>query len=315
MESELLAQFGRIQDLVRVTFVDRLTAFFATPGVKGRWQEIPQVQKYEKRQNQQDDFSTAASIVQAFPDLPQRLPLIAITTTGGAQWNIGVGFPDILTHVHNYVVISANEGPYLLNVGDTLNISIGPLLRTIAFYTGAFADFNAVSIAELQAYINQISPGLRVTEEVGCLALSDFYGRDITILGGSAMELLGFTLNQGPDLTKFYEYLVLAESMDVLVDAMSSDPNQRTELMDLLCDFFGFYVYDENIGQWLTSNSQILFDSSYARRGEYETVLGSAPFSKGYGDSLGIPIRVIATLERVADMGEYTFENLQLGVN
>lgn len=303
IEPELATQFGRVGEFTRALFESKITAYFNTPEVVAKLTEIPNIEKYEIADTVDDSFATYTQIVKYFPDIFEKLPLIAITTVGGRRRPMSVGFPTLSMKNHNPVLESSTTEPYTLAVGDDFRFSIGDKEYAIAFYAGGLPDFNNVTIDDLREYINQVFGTLRVRETENKLALVDVYGRDIYIVGGEAVTKLGFTAGQGPDTSKHYEWLTLAEDMEVLVDVAVSGRNQRIELMDILTSLLGFYVYDNDIGQWFAEDSQIgqiIFKDELTRRGETEQIYeGPAPESKVYSDSLSIPVTTLLFLERV----------------
>lgn len=310
MEPEIQAQFGRIHDVTRNMFLDKITAYFQTPSVVQRLKEIPTIEKYEINQHSPDNFITAENIVMYFPDLFERLPLIAVSSVGGAQRPMSLGFPTQYQHNHYWVLPSTDPGPFTLVEGDDLQLQIGDKVYEILFLQHAFADWENISLDELTAYIEQILSFIKVQDLTSSWGIYDFYARDLYVVGGTAATKLGFTPGQGPDLTKSFEFLSLAEDLEVLVDVMTSDRNQRLEVMDIISSLLGMYVYDEDLGQWCfpliannPSGGQIIFSGAYSRRGESEVVPENAPYSKVYMDSVSIPVTTILYLQRTTVNG------------
>jgi len=298
MEPEIQAQFGRIHDVTRNIFLDQITAYFQTPSVVKRLKEIPTIEKYEINQHSPDNFITAENIVMYFPDLFERLPLIAVSSVGGRRREI-VGFPTLTQQYHYTLLSSTKDAPYSLTVMDDLQLRVGDKTYDVVFMENAFANFDNVSIAEISAYFQQVISFVMVQDLAGKLGMIDFYSRDIFVEGGTAVDKLGFTMGQGPDTSKFFEYLFLGEDLGVIIDVMTSDRNQRVEIMDILSSLLGMYVYDENIGQWFTPLAQVIFQGQYTRRGETEIVQEGAPYSKVYADSVEVPVATYTYLQRV----------------
>lgn len=290
--------FGRIHEMTRNIFLEKITNYFETSGVRSRYAEIPNIEKYEITDAGIDSYSTALNVVAQFPDIFEKLPLVAITTTGGRRKPMNVGFPTAFSKSHDFGVISASDEPYNLTLDDTLRYTLNGSAQEISFPYNSLPSFTGVTISNLFEYFDQVASTLRVRNNNNKLELRDAFGRDIVITGGTAATKLGFSINQTNDPSEFYEYILQAEDMDVLIDVLSSDRNQRVELMDLIRTLVGVYVFEENIGQWLNSIGEVIFGDSISERGENEIPLDNAPFSKVYTDSITIPVTTILYLAR-----------------
>ena len=306
MEPEVKNQFGRLHEVTRNIFAERIEGYFKTQSVNRHHKELPTIRKYEITQDAADRHSTAQNIIMYFPDAYERLPMIAVTTVSGRQKPMNLGFPTQYQHNHYRVVASANPAPYTLVENDNLTLRIGGKDYEIVFMLNAFKDWNNISLDELNEYLLQVLSFVKVQDVEGRMGLFDFYSRDLYITGGTAADKFGFTVGQGPDLKKFYEVLSLAEDLEVLIDVLASDRNQRIEVMDIISTLFGLYIYDENIGQWLFplianhhTGGQIIFNGEYNRRGESEINQEGAPISKVYADSISVGATVILYLTRV----------------
>jgi hypothetical protein len=300
MEQEIQNQFGRLAEVTRNLFLDKILAYFQTSGVLLKYREIPIIEKYEITTRKDDQFSTAANIVMQLPDVFERLPLVAVTTVNGRRRPMNVGFPLARAKNHQTLLVSANLAPYTtLVVGDNIRFSLNGKTVDVTFMENCFPSFASVSIASLADYFTQVAGSIRVKDSTGHMALVDFYGRDLTVIDGTAVTKLGFTPGQGPDTSKFYEVMELTEDLEVLVDVMASDRNQRVEIMDIIRSLFGMYVYENDLGQWFTPMCQVIFNGEYSERGESETPQEGAPYSKIYGDSISLPVTTMMYLERI----------------
>jgi len=304
--SDIITGFERLSDFVRSTFVSRISEFFSAQDgfLRAVVSEVPNIEKYEITENQ-ERFSSSVHIQRYFADLFEKLPLIAITTTGARQAFNQVGIQEFMNE-YNPVVISSLDAPYTLADQDDLVVKINGVEYTIIFESIMFDDITDVSIKEFKDVVDQLLIFLRSYDVEGKLALRDVYSRPLEIVGGSAVTKLGFTSGQTPANT-FIKYSLISESMEAVVDIVTSDRNQRVEIMDLLSSLFGFYVFDRYLGQWLEEEGFIFFTTNYSRRGESETFLDNAPVEKLYFDTLSIPVRAFVQIDR-----EENFEELNI---
>jgi hypothetical protein len=298
--------FERLNDFVRNTFVTRVGEFFnaQTGFLRDVSSEIPNIEKYEVTE-EQERFSSSVHIQRYFADLFEKLPLIAITSTGAREAFNQVGIQEFMDENSLRVVSSTTEN-YTLADEDNLLIKVDDKEYDIIFETEMFTDISDISIDEFRSVMDQLFIFLRVEATDDKLTLYDRYGRALEIVNGTAVTKLGFTNGQVAE-AKYHKYSLISETMDAVIDVVTSDRNQRIEIMDLLSSLFGFYVYDKYLGQWVESEGFVFFTTNYVRRGESETTLEGAPVDKLYFDSMTIPVRAFVQIDRVQDIEDLEF--------
>lgn len=74
-------RFGQPQELVKDVFVEELRKFFQNSYISAsRREELPTVEKYSYFTDGNDQFTTGVEIVKKFPDIFEKLPLVAVST-------------------------------------------------------------------------------------------------------------------------------------------------------------------------------------------------------------------------------------------
>lgn len=301
----IIQEFGRVSDFVRSSVVEKVTTYFSSSNVRDLVKEFPVVEKYEiTEQDSEGKFQSSVSIQRYFSDLFQKLPLIAITTTGEKNVPLNL-FDSIVVDSYAGILVSSLDEPYNLDDRDNLSVLIDGSRYDIIFNAEAFSDIHSILIDDLNMFFRQILPELIAYRFGSKLALADFYGREVIVIGGTALEKLGFVSGQGYVSIKRTSSLI-AEEMDVQIDVVASDRNQRTELSDVIHTFFGFYLYDKEFGQWVWDNGFIIFKNNFVRRGESEASLQDAPVSKLYFDSLSVTVFASISIEREKDIENLT---------
>lgn len=295
--------FERVTDFVRSTFTRKIEDFFSAQDgyLRDISSEIPNIEKYEVTEDQ-ERFSSSVHIQRYFADLFEKLPLIAITSTGARQAFTQVGIQDFMDEFSPFV-ISTTDQPYSLVDQDNLVVSVDGSSYNIIFDGLMFSDISNITIDDFRNIMNQLLMFIRVESINDKLVMYDRFSRRLVIEGGSAVTKLGFVIDQTSE-SKWVKHFMISETLNVIVDVVTSDRNQRIEIMDLLSSLFGFYVYDKYLGQWIDEKGFIFFTTNYSRSGESETVINNAPVDKLYFDSLSIPVRAFVLVDRVEDFQE-----------
>lgn len=297
----LVTQFGRIHDSVRTLFLTKLTEYFETTQVNLKYTEIPIIEKYEITNRTDGDYPSTLNIINNFPDLAQKLPMIAVTSVNGMKKSLNLGFNTAATYPHETSISGTVVGPFTgLSSGDTIVFTIGSVDYTVELFSSAFTSFTSISVSDLSTYFKQVCPMVIVSEtDTGELLLRSARHETFAVKSGTALTHLGLTAGQTPDLTTAHQYIVQSEELSVFIDVLASDWNQRTEVMDLVRVLLGVYVFEEDIGQWFSDNMQVIFGDGLASRGENETPApAGAPFSKIYSDGITVPVLAIQYLDR-----------------
>lgn len=306
-----ILEFGRLSDFMRSVAVGKIQSYFESVFVRQVLSEVPVIEKYEvTEQADGDKFVSSVHIQRYFSNLFEKLPLIAVTTVGGSarvQTIGGMLAGDRIdsSEVFNQFGVLA---PYSLADGDDLIIEIEDVTYTLQFRDSMFADINAITMREMQDVVKMLIQNVLLYDGgAGYLYMTDFYGRPIDIVGGSVVPKL--VLHSGPsDRVRNQGYSV-AEEMSLVIDVVTADRNQRTELADVLCTLFGFYLFDKELGQWVYPSNAAIFQKDFSRKGESEMALEGAPVDKLYFDSVTITATVFGSVQRVSSVDSLTISS------
>jgi hypothetical protein len=332
-------RFGGITELCKDAFVDNLTNFFNTRytsmrlgggGTSTEQPELPRIAKYQTTLDASvDPLETAVSLVRSYPDVYEDLPLIAVLATTGNNLKLSISNRDVSQVFPPAVVVSSSPGPYNLGSGGTLTLTTyqqGTLaslgISTYTFTSTFFASMAAATLDEVIkainfqalyaiAYKKRVGSEYRLAIRAGNLAPG--FPNKITITGGTARAALGFTVNQTDQnfgagkiaMSRHY----LAATLTVGLEVAAESENVRTELSDLLFDFFTFSmadrqyqffgrsIFDDNI---LDETYQIIIkDNEVSISGEVETPRMSDPRDKIYINRINVPVMAIQYTDRI----------------
>jgi hypothetical protein len=289
--------------------------------------ELPRIDKYSVAANVSvDPLETAVNLVRSFPDIVENLPTIAVTSTSGKNLKLGLG-DKFTSVVVPHAIVTGAVGPYNLVDGDTLIVTTQPngletyvITSKYVFRTYMFSSMSSATAAEVARAINaQALYAEAMVSNNGAiqLAAGGLRGREfpnkITIVGGSAVSKLGFTIGQsdknyGPG-KKAYTRHHLAAELTAQIEVFAESDNVRTELSDLLYDFlsyvmadrkFQFYgrsIYDSNIQD--ETYQIILRDDQVSISGDQEMARPNDPKDKIYIARFSIPVIAIQYSDRV----------------
>lgn len=321
--------FGRLVETVKDVFVIEIQGFFKS---RARLAEIPNIEKFHfddpmNAEAENDRLLTWTHIILQYPDINQRLPLIAVTTAGGTQKKMSIGnnfvgvywkIPEIRTSVHE---------PFALEDGQVLNYSTIAGASSLTFSDTGFVDIHQVSAYDLAYYINIWAPDLQALMyddvEVGGVMRRGVAIRplkapaspdNLTVLAsGGLNEALGIppgTTDSSTDDPPYKRYSY-AMSMNIGLDVGATTENTRKELVDLLINFLQFYVAERDSTFFGEANAldangdvvqqpfQIILSGEQSKTGEAEIPRPEGDQTqKIYVDRLNIPITAIEYLDR-----------------
>lgn len=325
-------RFGAINETVKDAFVNELTSYLNTQYDKLRLGELPRIDKYSAQGDVTlDPLETAVSIIRAYPDVTEDMPLIAVMATQGK--NVKLSISDKNTSIFvppARVVSSVTTGVFALTDGMTLTFTTAPSgdagtlkTSTFIFRTYMFANIGAATLSEVIEAMNfQALYAKATTTKVGSddvLSLTAggkfgiTYPNKITITGGTGATALGFTVAQeGQNYglgAKAYERYHVAADLTVNLQVFAESENVRTEVSDLLYDFmsyamndrkFQFYgrsVFDDSIPD---ENYQIILkDNEIQFSGETDIARSGDQRDKIYINTITIPVLAIQYSDRI----------------
>jgi hypothetical protein len=321
--------FGAITECTKDATIEELQKYFLVGDTGVRFAELLRLDKYSVALDvTTDPLATAVSLIREYPDVIENLPLIAVMSTTGTNNKMAVSEKFVSLVIPSATVVGG-IGPFDLSVNNTLSISTLPsgdqltsVASTFTFPSFLFATPTAVTVDELITVINQqalyctaIKYNLNGVESLALQAGGSqgiHYPNNIVITGGTAMSTLGFTLlqnnkNFGAGAVAYNRYCVSA-NLTIGLEVVAESDNIRTELSDLLFDFFTFAMadrqfqfYGRSMFDYGISNEfyQIVIkDNEISLSGEQETPRPNDPRFKIYVNRLNIPVTVIQYTDR-----------------
>lgn len=323
-------KFGGITELVKDAFVLEIRHFFNTKYSQMRPGELPRIDKYSVAVDVTvDPLETAVNLIRSYPDITEDMPLIAVLATTGNYAKLNVADTYVGMVIPPARVIGG-VGPFNLTGADTLSVVTTPTgnvndpqTSTFKFPTFMFADITNVSVDEmvkvinfqaLYVYAEKLTMG---NNTVLSLRAGGPNGKEfpnqITVTGGTAVTALGFTANQtsknfGPGTQAYTRHMISAD-FSVSMEVVAESENIRTELSDLLFDFFSFVVSDRQsqfLGRSMfdptipdESYQIIIKDSGISISGEQEMPRPGDPRDKIYVNRINVPITAIQYTDRI----------------
>jgi hypothetical protein len=324
-------RFGAIHELVKDAFVLELRHFLSTANTRLRDGELPRIDKYAVAiDTKVDPLETAVSLIRSYPDITEDLPLIAILATTGRNLKLSISDKFTSMVVPPAKVVGSVSGPFVLTDGMDLEITTQPdgvatnvVTSRFVFPAFMFTNIAAATPEEIVYAIN--FQALYATAYVVTSGASKYIGiraggpqgttfpNKITITGGTALAALGLIVNQtnqnyGAD-KQAYERHHMAAELTVAIEIVAESENVRTDISDLLYDFFSyvmadrkfqFYgrsVFDESI---LDETYQIILkDNQISFSGEQEVERVGDPRDKLYINRISIPVVAIQYSDRI----------------
>ena len=310
--------FGILSNVVIDSFVSIITARFEDAiARKEMVGEVPTIEKYEITDTVADGSTVEVNIIQTYPDIKQKMPMIAINSMGSTQRLMGLGSQIVKVTSMKPQIVSSLYEPYSLVNGMSFICTTDSGVHKALFDTTMFKNINAALASEVAAFINLQIPSLN------CFAYNDNTGNgnklvittendtdSILIGSGTCNSAIGISSGQSDSSLNypFQEIIAQAEDMTIVIDCVTGDKNQRKELMDILAAYFGVYIAETNVYQWVSdinavmnqlddislnlppTYTQIVFNKAFSRQPEGEIAIDGSERDKIYYQSLSVPV-------------------------
>lgn len=313
-------RFSMMAEMVRWVFKRKLEEFFSSEVVKEVLKDSPHIEKYEL--GSESVFDTVVSIINQYPDIDAKMPLVAVTTVGGSVRGVDVG-EQFFGYVYEYPrLISSLVEPYSV-VGSGgeegfLELKVDDEFYRVDFIGFLFSDVNRVSVEEMKEVIEGQLVGCRVySDDEGHLVIVGRRNGYLEVVGGNIVSNLGFEIGQKDDakLKGLKLRWGVCEDLTVNIDVVAWDRTQRNELVDLISGYFGLYVgglynwnyySDEGSGE-----SWHIVLQRVSRRGESEISIEGHPRDRLYVDGFSVSVTAFQFVDREAErVGEVKGELL-----
>jgi len=256
-------RFGQPMETTKDVFIIEFRKFFNRSNqTASMLEELPTIRKFDISFNPTESSQeTAVNLIQKYPDITEHLPLIAVLGATGRNYpmSMGLGGSFVDRVMDPPTIISTNAEPYALIDGQTIiykTTSFKGVINqsTIILRASRFANIAQATAEEVIEEVNFQALYASGAASNGKVALS--YGGpstsgvkgNIEIVGGTALTALGFTVGQKAEYKNFTSYnrYIQSTSVDVALEVVSEDHNIRTELTDLLWNFFTYQMNDRS---------------------------------------------------------------------
>ena len=254
-------KFSQLVETAKDAFASELTQFFSykTTDATSKISEMPNIQKFELgATGSENSLETVVNLIMAYGDTLDQFPMISITSMNLLEKKIHVQYPPS--------IVGDVAGPYDIDHGAgedpwTLSFTTLPsgstdteVTSTISFSRSLFADPTSVTAEELAERINATqalyytcsatSDGKLRIETGGPCAVSS--PNIITVTAGTILTRLGFSIGDtdtylntdNPPRNRYSADADLVINIDVVADSL----NTKTELADLVYNYFAFYM-------------------------------------------------------------------------
>ncbi len=331
-------RFGAITELVKDAFVLELRHFFNTAYTQVRAGELPRIDKYSVAVDvNTDPLETAVNLIRSYPDITEDLPLIAVLATTGR--NVKMSISDHFTSmvINPAKVVGTIAGPYELEDNMTITLESQPngivsSLTTSSFRLPEylFVDISEATLDEVVSAINFQALYVHAYKErvsgVDYLAIraggshGTQFPNKITITGGTALPILGLTASQtdqnyGTGKRAMFRHHIAAD-ITVAIEVVAESENVRTEITDLLYDFWAYALADRKYTLYGRSTFDntiedetyqiIIRDNEIALSGEQETPREGDQKDTVYINRLTIPVTAFQFSDRTATNADGT---------
>jgi len=333
-------RFSQLKETAKDAIAWELDQFFSykTNDALAKISEVPNIQKFALgATTQENSLETVVNTIMAYGDTPDAFPMISITSTSERERKMNIGSNFVTAVQYAPSIVGTQTGPFDFSTGIpdgqrylTLEITTWPdgtvnsaTASTIAFSELIFSDWSNVTMDQVVEQINKsqalyynlekTTEGyLRISTGGPCALSSPNY---IEVTGGDTvlLNLLGFTLGQSdtylnssnPPKNRYS----LAADMSISIDVVSDDLNTRTELADLVYNYFTFYMEKRRFqlfGRSYFSRDQdpeewfhISFNNQFSWSGEVTTSRqGGEQYEKIYAVRGTIPIFIEDFIDR-----------------
>jgi len=303
------ARFSQLTETVKDCIQRELCQFFKFVGSGSKHIEIPTIEKYSLgSEGGNNPIETMTRIILQHPDILERLPLIAITTSTGSNLKLGFNSQMVGATQQPARVKGTNKGPFHFVEGDKIAFRTKPdginfAISTILFPSKLITNLAATTVEEVvaltavqalhvTAQVTNFSDPVGVIRFLAFGPLAKLYPNQIEVLPPpystqNAIDQLGLTIEvvdnsaNRPPANRYQ----LAANLTVGLDIGCESENSRRELTDLLLNFFSlemdkrdftFYgrsIFDDEFIQddsGRKENYQVILKDQHALTGEAE---------------------------------------------
>lgn len=283
--------------------------------------ELPTIKKYDISTNpNESSLETAVRLIQKHPGAVENLPLVAILGAVGRNRPISMNNQTVAVVAVGPSIVGTIAGPFVLTDGMTILYTTvdergNSHDSTIILRTSRFTSVGAATVDEVIAEINFQALYAHGTNSAGKVEIgfhnlqSGSTGGDIKITGGTALSVLGFTINQQAlhtDIIPYRRY-IQATNVDVAIEVATEDENTRTELTDLVWAFFTIVMNDRRFTFYgrstydsaVTMESyQITIKPDLSMAGEQEVPRPNSQLDKVYVNRINIPVLICQYVDK-----------------
>jgi hypothetical protein len=263
-------RFSQLSETAKDSFASELRKFFdyKEATFTSNIEEVPSIQKFALGSGTgEDSLETMVTLLMAYSDFPDKFPMISITSTSGRERKLNIGSNFVASVQYPPSVVGSEVGPFnfvpLTGEDDPLYIEFltypngsveSETTSRISFSSYIFSDLSNVTMDEVVEQVNKsqalyytlskTSLGYLRIETGGVCARA--VPNSIEITGGSAraLTLLGLSIGDSDDYLSTSNpprnRYGLAGDMIINIDVVTDDINTRTELQDLVYEFFTF---------------------------------------------------------------------------
>jgi len=317
-------RFAQPLETTKDAFVLELRRFFDRAGQSvSKLDELPTIRKYDLSfKANESSHETAVGLIQKFPNINEDLPLVAVLGATGRVMQMGIG-TTFVGQVHKPAIVSGTiQGPFDLTstsaqtiVFKTSGADGNEFTSTIILRPSRFTTITQATAAEIVEEINfQSLYASAYPADTGEVVLA--YGGpcnsgngDVEIVGGTAIPIIGFTVGQKSDyrLNTPYNRYCQSTSLDISMEVVAEDPNIRTELSDLIWNFFSFQMDDRDymfLGRSIFNETiqnetyQVIIKPDSSMSGEQEIPRPGDEKDKLYVNRVNVSVTTIQYVDR-----------------
>ena len=337
-------RFGQLIETVKDAFAAELYRFFEfkSDDIRAKLGEFPAIEKFGVGAGSTStSMETVMNLIMSYGNTMDKYPMIAITSANYKEHVLGLGGTFVCDGQQAVRLTAGAEGPFNLQDGWELKIRTWPLgltgdpvETTILLKDILFSDITNATVQDLiQAYNAQAlytqaresADGFFQIVAGGPCAQGTKNG--LEIIGGTpdCLLALGYSVGQIELYTNHVvgstspvQRYVVAGDMTINLDVISDDMNTRTQLADLVLDFFTFYAdrqYFQFQGRSYLDDSidppewyQIVLNRKFSWSGEYQRARqGGEQKSYLYSIRGSVPIFAADFIDRPVNRGTATF--------
>ena len=314
-------RFGQPIETTKDAFTIELRRFFDRENqTNSKIEELPTVRKFDLSfKSNESSLETAVNLIQKFPQINEHLPLVAVLGTTSRVIQMGIGTNFVSTVHKPGFITGTNSEPFNLTGGLTIVYKTTDSLgeehtSTIVLRSSRFTNINQATAREVADEINFQSLYGGSTDNAGKVVLAfggplNHNNGNVEIVGGTAISALGFTVGQSGEYRNNIPYhrYCQASSVDVAIEVVSEDPNIRTELSDIIGNFFSFQmdsrdymflgrsIFDESINN---ETYQIIIKPDITISGEQEIPRPGDEVDKLYVNRINVSVTTIQYVDR-----------------